>query len=145
MMLGTTNIMSQRSLQNSPLESSCVVVALIENYSTSNPLKVSPTKSQILGCDTLVANERFHAVSRPSLILIILFDINRPSIIVLHMSIALIIDYNSIPHALLLLISRIKLNMIYSYTKSLLQRDQFHPMTCQEGIECGGVIVPPFI
>jgi hypothetical protein len=26
-------------LKNSPLESSCVVVALIENYSTLNPLK----------------------------------------------------------------------------------------------------------
>jgi hypothetical protein len=45
-------------LQNSPLESSCVVVALIRNYSTSKPLKVSPEKSQILSCDTLVANER---------------------------------------------------------------------------------------
>jgi len=31
-------------LQNSPLESSCVVVALVENYSTSKPLKVSPEK-----------------------------------------------------------------------------------------------------
>ena len=31
-------------MQNSPLESSCVVVALIENYSTSKPLKVSPEK-----------------------------------------------------------------------------------------------------
>jgi len=31
-------------LQNSPLESSCVVVALIENSSTSKPLKVSPSK-----------------------------------------------------------------------------------------------------
>jgi hypothetical protein len=28
-----------------------------ENYSTSKPLKVSPEKSQILSCDTLVANE----------------------------------------------------------------------------------------
>jgi hypothetical protein len=46
-------------LQNSPLESCFVVVALIENYCTSKPLKVSPEKSQILGCDTLVANERF--------------------------------------------------------------------------------------
>jgi len=34
-------------LQNSPLESSCVVVALIENYSTSKPLNVSPEMSQI--------------------------------------------------------------------------------------------------
>jgi hypothetical protein len=31
-------IVSQRSLQNSPLESSFVVVVLIENYSTSKPL-----------------------------------------------------------------------------------------------------------
>jgi len=43
-------------LQNSPLESSCVVVTLIENYSTSKPLNFSPEKSQILSCDTLVAN-----------------------------------------------------------------------------------------
>jgi hypothetical protein len=34
-----TGIMSQRSLQNSPLESSCVVVALIENYSTLKNFK----------------------------------------------------------------------------------------------------------
>jgi hypothetical protein len=33
-------------------------VALVENYSTSKPLKVSPEKSQILSCDTLVANGR---------------------------------------------------------------------------------------
>jgi len=33
-----------QSLQNLPLESGCVVVALIENYSTSKPLKVSPEK-----------------------------------------------------------------------------------------------------
>jgi len=46
-------------LQNSPLESSCVVVALIENYSSSKPLKVSPEKSHILSCDTIVANERY--------------------------------------------------------------------------------------
>jgi hypothetical protein len=45
-------------LQNSPLEGSCVVVALIENYSTSKPLNLSPEKSQILSCDTVVANER---------------------------------------------------------------------------------------
>ena len=49
-----TGIVSQRSLQNSPLESGCVVVALIENYSTSKPLKVSPEKSQILSCDSVV-------------------------------------------------------------------------------------------
>jgi hypothetical protein len=46
-------------LQNSPLESSCVVVALVKNYSTSKPLKVSPEESQILSCDTLVENERY--------------------------------------------------------------------------------------
>jgi hypothetical protein len=50
---------SQRSLQNSLLESSCVIVALIENYSTSKPLKVSPEKSQILSYDTLVTNKRY--------------------------------------------------------------------------------------
>jgi hypothetical protein len=48
-------------LQNSPLERSSVVVALIENYSTSKPLKVSPEKSQILSFDTVVANERYLA------------------------------------------------------------------------------------
>jgi len=47
--------MSWRSLQNSPLESSCVVVTLIENYSTSKPLNVFPEKSQILSCDTVVS------------------------------------------------------------------------------------------
>jgi hypothetical protein len=46
-------------LQNSPLESSCVVVALIENYSDSKLLKGSPEKSQILSCDTAVTNERY--------------------------------------------------------------------------------------
>jgi len=46
-------------LQNSLLNSSFVVVALIENYSTLNPLKVSPEKSHILSCDTVVANERY--------------------------------------------------------------------------------------
>jgi hypothetical protein len=44
-------------LQNSPLESSCVVVALIENYSTSKPLKVSPEKSQILSFDIAVLSQ----------------------------------------------------------------------------------------
>jgi hypothetical protein len=38
-------------LQNSPLESSCVVVARIENYSTSKPLKL------------LVKNHRFLVVT----------------------------------------------------------------------------------
>ena len=42
-----------------PLESSCVIAALIENYSNSKPLKVSPEKSQILNCGTVVANERY--------------------------------------------------------------------------------------
>jgi hypothetical protein len=53
-----TCIVSQRNMQNSPLESSCFVVALIDNYSTSKPLRSSPEKSQILSCDNLVANER---------------------------------------------------------------------------------------
>jgi hypothetical protein len=43
-------------LQNSALESSFVVVAFTENYSASKLLKFSPEKSEILGCDTLVAN-----------------------------------------------------------------------------------------
>jgi hypothetical protein len=47
-------------LQNSPPESSFVVVALVENYSTSKPLNVSPVKSQILICDTLVAYEGYY-------------------------------------------------------------------------------------
>jgi hypothetical protein len=50
---------SKCSLQNSPLDSSCVIVALIENYSTSKPLKVSPEKSHILSCDTVAANEQY--------------------------------------------------------------------------------------
>jgi hypothetical protein len=41
-------------LQNSPLESSCVVVALIEKYSTSKTLNISPEKSHISSCDTAV-------------------------------------------------------------------------------------------
>jgi hypothetical protein len=45
-------------MQISPLDSSCVVVALKENYSISKHLKVSPEKSQILSCDTVVANGR---------------------------------------------------------------------------------------
>ena len=52
-------IVSKRSSQNSPLESSNVVVALTENHSTSKPLKASPEKSKILSCDTVVANERY--------------------------------------------------------------------------------------
>jgi hypothetical protein len=46
-------------LQNSTLGSSYVVVAPIENYNTTKPLNVSPEKSQILSCDTVVANERY--------------------------------------------------------------------------------------
>jgi hypothetical protein len=46
-------------LQNSPLESSCVVFALKENYITSKPLKFSPEKSHILSRDAVVANERY--------------------------------------------------------------------------------------
>jgi len=55
-----TGIVSYRSVQNSPLESSCVVAALIEKYSTSKSLNVSPAKkkSLILSCDIVVANER---------------------------------------------------------------------------------------
>jgi len=48
---------SQRSLQNSPPDSSCVIVALTEKHSTSKLLKVSLKKSQILSCDTLAANQ----------------------------------------------------------------------------------------
>jgi hypothetical protein len=54
-----TGTVSQCSLPNSPLESSCVVFPHAENYSTSKPLKASPEKSQILSCDTVVANERY--------------------------------------------------------------------------------------
>jgi len=42
---------------NSPLDSSSVVVAITENYSTSKLLKVSREKSHILSYDTVVANE----------------------------------------------------------------------------------------
>jgi len=51
-------------LQNSPLESSCVVLALIENYITSKYLNLSPEKLQILSCDTVAANERFVKCTR---------------------------------------------------------------------------------
>jgi len=34
-----------------------------KNYSTSKPLKVSPEKSHILSCDTVVANERYVSLS----------------------------------------------------------------------------------
>jgi len=56
-----TGMVSWRGLKNSPLESSCVAVALIENYSTSKALKVSPEKSLILSCYTVVANEPYVA------------------------------------------------------------------------------------
>jgi hypothetical protein len=46
-------------LQNLPLDSSCVILARIEKYGTSKPLNVSPEKSRILICDTVVANERY--------------------------------------------------------------------------------------
>ena len=51
----------EKQFGNSPLESSCVVVVLIEKYvySTSKPLNVDPEKSLVLSCDTVVANERF--------------------------------------------------------------------------------------
>jgi hypothetical protein len=52
-------------LQNSPLESSCVVVALIALNSTSKPLNVSPEKSEILSYDIVVANERYILHSLP--------------------------------------------------------------------------------
>ena len=44
-----TGIVSSRSLQHSLLESSCVVVALIQNYITSKSFKVSPEKSTHFG------------------------------------------------------------------------------------------------
>jgi hypothetical protein len=50
---------SQRSLQNSPLESSCVVVALIAFNSTSKPSNFPDEKSQILSCDTVVVNKGY--------------------------------------------------------------------------------------
>jgi len=43
-----TGIVPYRSLQNSLLESSCVIVAVTEYYSTSKPSNFSPEKSQIL-------------------------------------------------------------------------------------------------
>jgi len=50
-----TSIVSWRSLQNSPLESSFVVVALLESYGTSKPLKVSPEKSHTFWVVTLLS------------------------------------------------------------------------------------------
>jgi hypothetical protein len=58
-----TGTVLQCSLQNLPLESSCVIVALTEEYSTSKPLKVSPEKSLILSCDILVTNERYGLIN----------------------------------------------------------------------------------
>jgi len=43
-------------------ESSCIIAALIENYNISKPLNVSPEKSHILCCDTVVANERYATI-----------------------------------------------------------------------------------
>jgi hypothetical protein len=65
-------------LQNSPLESSCVVVALIENYGTSKPLNVSPEKSQILSCDIVVANERYGPLKMKALCFFEKSGINYP-------------------------------------------------------------------
>jgi hypothetical protein len=55
---------SKRSLQNSPLESSCVVIAFKENYSTSKTIKASPEKSQILSCDTLLLGARYASAAK---------------------------------------------------------------------------------
>jgi hypothetical protein len=49
----------KRNLQKSPLESSCVVVAHIANYSILKYLKISPEKSHISRFDTVVANEMY--------------------------------------------------------------------------------------
>jgi hypothetical protein len=63
-------------LQNSPLESSCVIIARVENYSTSKPLKASPEKLQILSCDTLVANERYiYSISGLSFFLLLVTNL----------------------------------------------------------------------
>jgi hypothetical protein len=80
-------------LKNSPLESSCVVVALKENYSTSKPLKTSPEQSQILSSDTLVAHERyvgsdgievgFIAMFYYILFIFLLFSIYNPVVIII--------------------------------------------------------------
>jgi len=56
-------------LQNSPLESSCVVFALIENYSTSNPLIFSPEKSQIMSCATVVVTLQWQMSDEKKLVL----------------------------------------------------------------------------
>jgi hypothetical protein len=46
-------------MQNSPLESSCVVVALIENFNTSKSLKAFPEKSQALSYDAVLLGVRY--------------------------------------------------------------------------------------
>ena len=53
-----TGIVSQCNLRNQPLKSSCVVATLVEKYSTSKPLNISPEKSIIFSCDPVVTNER---------------------------------------------------------------------------------------
>jgi len=47
------------------MESSCVVFAFIENYSTSKPLKDSLEKSHILNCEIFVASERYNTYCFP--------------------------------------------------------------------------------
>jgi hypothetical protein len=49
-------------LQNSPLESSYVVIALTENYNKSKSLKFPPEKLKILSFENPVANERYAIV-----------------------------------------------------------------------------------
>jgi len=44
-----TGVVLQRSLQNSPLESSCVVVALVENYSTYKTFKCCTANQKVTG------------------------------------------------------------------------------------------------
>jgi len=59
---------SRRTLQKAPLESSCGVVTHTAHNSTSESLKISPEKSQILSCDTVVANERYEVLLYCSLL-----------------------------------------------------------------------------
>jgi hypothetical protein len=72
-----TGIVSERSPQNSPLDSSCVVIALTEKYSTSKPSKVSPEKSQILSCDTVVVVTLLSQMSHMSQTIKSLYDIDK--------------------------------------------------------------------
>jgi hypothetical protein len=60
-----------------PLESSCVVVALIAPNSTSKPLNVSPEKSQILSCYTVVANERYILHALPISVIPLLHEVQK--------------------------------------------------------------------